>query len=152
MFGKFLSQMSKVNYYHSKWGSKELNHATTGDLKSGGRVVKSRSWPPDIPHTTFCRWVPPWYLAFYYTLYLWNEDLPSGHCNLLQWLLGRGNSQLFFLSLFPFQILLQVGHDECQGQIEEALYCATLIAFNVTPNALFPLRCWCIMQITTFPL
>ena len=48
----------KVYYFCSKLGSKKLNHAATGDLKSGGRGVKRGSWPPDIPVPPFQVSVP----------------------------------------------------------------------------------------------
>ena len=41
VWGKFLSQESKFNIFaQSGAGSKQLNHAANGDLKSGGRGVK----------------------------------------------------------------------------------------------------------------
>ena len=43
----------KIWYFCSKWGSKEVNHAATTDLKNGGRGVKRRSCPPYIPIPPF---------------------------------------------------------------------------------------------------
>ena len=43
----------KIWYFCSKWESKELNHAATGDIKNDGRGVKRGSWPPDIPIPPF---------------------------------------------------------------------------------------------------
>ena len=39
----------KIYYFSSEWGSKELNHAATGDLKMDVKGMKRGSWPPDIP-------------------------------------------------------------------------------------------------------
>ena len=49
----------KIWYFCSKWGSKKLNHAVTGDLKNGGRGVKSGFWPLNIPIPPFQVSAPP---------------------------------------------------------------------------------------------
>ena len=45
-FDKFqISLVGVKNYYiYSKWGSKELNHAATGDLKNGGRACHEKGY------------------------------------------------------------------------------------------------------------
>ena len=56
---KILENFDNFSRRHQNWlillkvGSKELNHAATGDLKNGGRSVKRGSWPPDIPVSLF---------------------------------------------------------------------------------------------------
>ena len=55
-FGKFFS----LTTYHfcSKWGSNELNHAATGDLKSGRKgMTRGLDWRTYLYY--LFRWVPP---------------------------------------------------------------------------------------------
>ena len=45
---------AKISYFCSKWGSKELNHAATGDLKNSRRgLLEKRVLTIGHTHTTF---------------------------------------------------------------------------------------------------
>ena len=78
-FFKFLTNFScrSQNFtFLFKVGSKELNHAATGDLKNGGRGVKGGLDRRTYPYQLF-RWIPPQVFTHHRLCVRWSVCVPG---------------------------------------------------------------------------